>query len=163
MTRYPILPPHLRAALTSIVPSEDGELAYYPCRVTLTSGVILDAVYVEPEQPYLRAWDVYPENDPGKRVVRIEEVAAIEDSPMRLPVRFANEIYRDGESGMGYTAFTIVFADGQRQAYISGNAVDFIQYPDGKGPNDVVGVLTHQGRESSPLQAPEWYWCLYSE
>ena len=76
----------------------------------------------------------------------------------------ANEIYRNGESGMGYTIFTVVFADGVRQACTTGNAVDFIQYPIGKGPKDVVAVIPHEGRrDDSLVKSPEWYWCLYSE
>jgi len=89
-------------------------------------------------------------------------VTDAEDSPTRLPARFANEIYRNGESGMGYTIFTVVFADGERQASGTGNGVDFIRYPDGKTPADVVAVLPHEGRGASVANAPEWYWCLYS-
>jgi hypothetical protein len=136
---------------------------YYPCRVTLKNGMIIDTVYIEPEQPYLRSWGVYPEDDRGKMSVRIEEVLKVEDSPRRLPAHFANEIYRGGESGMGYTIFTVVFSDGQRQAYGTGNAVDFIRYPEGKGPHDVVAVEPHVGRGANPVSSPEWYWCLYSE
>lgn len=64
---------------------------------------------------------------------------------------------------MGYTIFTVVFSDGFRQAYSSGNAVDFITYPPGKNPGDVIAVEPHAGREWGPIRAPEWYWCLYSE
>jgi hypothetical protein len=107
---------------------------------------------------------VYPENDRGKRWIRIEDVAEVQDSPTRLPARFANEIYRNGESGMGYTIFTVKFSDGLRQACVTGNAVDFIRYPLGKGPKDVAAVIPHEGRKDESLvKAPEWYWCLYSE
>jgi hypothetical protein len=68
-----------------------------------------------------------------------------------------------GESGMGYTIFTVVFADGSRQAYSCGNAVDFIRYPEGAGPKDVVDVLPHEGRNAEPVRCPEYYWCLFSE
>lgn len=145
-----------------IVPSGDNELWYFPCRVTLRDGRILDTVYIEPEIPYLRWWGVYPEDDRGKRFIKIEDVAKVEDSPTRLPVRFANQIYDHGESGMGYTIFTVVFSDGERQACGTGNAVDFIRYPKGKGPNDVAAVLPHEGRNAQPVAAPDWYWCLYS-
>jgi hypothetical protein len=74
-----------------------------------------------------------------------------EDSPTRLPVRFADEISRHGESGMGHTIFTVVFADGQRQACVTGNAVDFIRYPLGKGPRDVAAVIPHAGRRDESL------------
>jgi len=163
MARYAALPDHIREALQTIEPSGDAELWYYPCRVTLTNGTVLDTVYIEPEKPYLRFWGVFPEDDRGKRSIRIEDVLEVEDSPTRLPAKFANEIYRRGESGMGYTIFTVVFADGTRQTCASGNAVDFIRYPAGKRPTDVTEVHPHEGRGAGPIMAPEWYWCLYSE
>ena len=163
MTRYAQLPDHIRDALQRIPSTDGGYIVYYPCRVTLRSGPVLDTVYIEPEKPYLRAWGVYPEDDKAKRWVRIEDILTVEDSPTRLPARFANEIYRAGESGMGYTIFTVVFADGERQAYSTGNAVDFIRYPEGKGFGDVVAVEPHEGRENRPVPNPQWYWCLYSE
>lgn len=163
MSRYPALSDSIREALTKIVPSKAGQLLYYPCRVTLESGERLDTVYIEPEKPYLRIWGVYPEEDKGKKWIRIQDVVAVEDSPVRLPARFANEIYSQGESGMGYTIFTVAFSDGKRQAFVTGNAVDFIHYPPGKGPNDVIGVEPHEGRNAEPIVTPDWYWCLYSE
>lgn len=102
------------------MPSGDDELKYYPCRVTLKDGTILDTVYIEPEIPYFRIWGIWPEDDRGKRSVKIEDVLNVEDSPTRLPVRFANEIYEHGESGMGYSIFTVEFSDGQRQACVTG-------------------------------------------
>lgn len=162
MSRYPVLPDHIREALNGIVPSGDNELWYFPCSVTLSDGRIFDTVYIEPEMPYLRYWGVYPEDDQGKRFIKIEDVVKVKDSPTRLPARFANQIYDHGESGMGYTIFTVVFSDGERQAYGTGNAVDFIRYPDGKGPNDVSSVLPHEGRNAQPVGPPAWYWCLYS-
>lgn len=164
MSSYPALPEHIRARLVGIEPSRDGELLYYPVRVVLKSGDILDTVYIVSEKPYLKYWGVYPEADRGKRWIRIEDVAQVEDSPTRLPARFANEIYQQGESGMGYTIFTVVFADGHKQACVTGNAVDFIRYPPGKSPKDLVAVIPHEGRrDDSLVKAPEWYWCLYSE
>ena len=94
----------------------------------------------------------------------MEDVVEVQESPTRLPAKFANEIYRSGESGMGYTTFTVVFADGMRQACATGNAVDFIRYPSGKLPKDVVAVIPHEGRrDDTSVKSPEWYWCLYSE
>ena len=161
---YSTLLPHVREALKSIEPSRDGELVYYPCRAVLKSGEAFDTVYIVPEKPYVKQWGVYPENDRGKRWIRMEDIAEVQESPTRLPAQFANDIYRNGESGMGYTIFTVVFADGVRQACATGNAVDFIQYPIGKGPKDVVAVIPHEGRRNDSLvKSPEWYWCLYSE
>ena len=156
--------PHIREALTGIEPSRDGELVYYPCRAVLKSGEAFDTVYIVSEKPYVKHWGVYPENDLGKRWVRMEDIAEVQESPTRLPAQFANEIYRNGESGMGYTIFTVVFADDVRQACATGNAVDFIQYPIGKGPKDVVAVIPHEGRrDASVAKSPQWYWCLYLE
>jgi hypothetical protein len=163
MARYPALPAHVREALGSIIATgSDDDLWYFPCRVTLRDGKVLDTVYIEPEMPYLRWWGVYPEDDQGKKSVKIEDVVKVEDSPTRLPARFANQVYDHGESGMGYTIFTVVFSDGQRQACVTGNAVDFIKYPNGKGPDDVAAVLPHEGRDMQKVAAPDWYWCLYS-
>ena len=152
MARYAQLPNHVRMVLANIEPSQDGGLAYYPCRVTLRGGAVLDTVYIEPEMAYLRMWGVYPEDDSGKRFISIDDVEQVEDSPVRLPARFANELYRSGESGMGYTIFTVVFSDGSRQACVTGNAVDFVSYPVGKGPRDVTAVRPHEGRNAEPVR-----------
>jgi|HubBroStandDraft_3_1064219.scaffolds.fasta_scaffold135644_2 hypothetical protein len=161
---YSALLPDVREALKNIGPSRDGELVYYPCRAVLKSGEAFDTVYIVPEKPYVKHWGVYPENDRGKRWIRMEDIAEVQESPTRLPAQFANEIYRNGESGMGYTIFTVVFADGVRQACATGNAVDFIQYPIGEGPKDVIAVIPHEGRRGDSLvKSPQWYWCLYSE
>jgi hypothetical protein len=117
MPRYALLPDHIRQAMHSIAPSDGGSIMYYPCRVILKNGASLHTVYIEPEKPYLRVWGIYPEDDRDKRSVCIEDVIKVEDSPVRLPFQFANEIYRNGESGMGYTIFTVVFSDGRRHAY----------------------------------------------
>ena len=153
MHRYPLLPDHIRTALAKIEPSRDGNVSYNPCSVLLRDSQVLPAVYVISEEPYLKHWGIYPENDKGKSWIRIEDVIGVEESPLRLPARFANELYKQGESGMGYTVFTIVFGDGQEQPCITGNAVDFIRYPIGKGPDDVVAVRPHQGAGMIPQRA----------
>jgi hypothetical protein len=89
-------------------------------------------------------------------------VRSLKSSPSRLPAKFANQIYDAGESGMGYTIFTVEFEDGSRQAYSAGNAVDFVQYPSGQTESSVVGVVPHIGRgEPSMKSAPGYFWCLY--
>jgi hypothetical protein len=163
ITYSPLLA-HVRETLKCIEPSRSGGLVYFPCCAVLKSGETCDTVYIVPEGPYIRQWGVYPENDSGKRWIRMEDIAEVKESPIRLPAKFANEIYKMGESGMGYTIFAVVFADGVRQACASGNAVDFIRYPIGKGPKDVVAVIPHEGRrDASLVKSPQWYWCLYSE
>jgi hypothetical protein len=92
-------------------------------------------------------------------------VDALAGSPRRLPAQVANKLYKSGESGLGYTIFTlhVVFADGCHQAYGTGNAVDFIRYPEAKGQSEVVDVLPHEGRHAEPVGCPEYDWCLFSE
>jgi hypothetical protein len=164
MVRYSSLPNHIREALAAIEPSRDGDLLYYPCRAVLGTGEVFENVYVVSEEPYFKYWGVYPENDRAKHWIRVEDVKHIENSDDRLPAQFANELYENGESGMGYTIFTVVFADGEKQACVTGNAVDFIHYPAGKTANDVVAVIPHEGRrDDSLVKGPRYYWCLYSE
>ena len=157
------LPGKLRDDLSAITPSTSGDLTYWPCAARMKDGTVLDCVYVVPEGPYIRQWGVYPQQDRGKRHISIADVEALSDSPTRLPARFANRLYKAGESGMGYTIFTVVFADDSNQAYGTGNAVDFICYPEGKSQSDVVDVLPHEGRNAEPIRCPEYYWCLFSE
>ncbi len=162
MSRYAPLSEPIRQALASIRPSGEHELPSYPCRVQLRSGEVLDSVLIVPERQYLYYVGVYPEDDKAKRSIRVEDIWQVEESPTRLPARFADEIYRAGESGMGGTTFVVVFADGSRQAYGAGGVVDFISYPAGKGPADVVEVLPREGRRDTLIQVPNYYWCLYS-
>ncbi|MCI3135027.1 hypothetical protein [Phenylobacterium aquaticum] len=63
---------------------------------------------------------------------------------------------------MGYTIFTVRFRDGSSIAVGTGNAVDFIDYPEGQSPEAVVGVLPHVGRDDPHLRSgPTYWWCLY--
>jgi hypothetical protein len=160
--KYPPLPQHLRAQLEAVPPSTHDGLEYRPCRVTLSDGRVMDRVYVVPAKQYLHVWGVTPESDSGKRSVSIRDVVAIEESPDRLPARFANEMYAAGESGMGYCLFELEFADASTQAYLTGNAVDFIPYPPGKSGADIVALHPHHGRDQHYLNGDDYWWCLYS-
>jgi hypothetical protein len=159
----PKLPERLKHNLNALTPSRDRDLTYWPCAARLKTGTVLSCVYVVAERPYLKYWGVYPEQDPGKSCVSIADVDALEESPCRLPARFANKLYKSGESGMGYVIFTVVFTNGHHKAYMTGNAVDFIHYPEGLGATDVIDVLPHTGRDAGPIEGPEYYWCLFSE
>jgi hypothetical protein len=160
MPGYPLLPRPIRESLLAIEPTQDGELTYFPCSVTLTNGAVLDTVYFMPERPVMKLWEPFVQ----QRLIRLQDVAAVRDSPSRLPARFANELYGQGESGMGYTIFTVVFSDGSRQACVTSGGVDFIQYPAGKGTLDITAVIAHEGRQADPLvKAPDSHWCIYGE
>jgi len=149
--------------LKAIEPSRDGEMEYYPCQVTLSDGQMIDHVYVVPDQPYYHDWGIWPKDDKGKQEIDIRNVVLISESPSRLPIDIANELYRAGESGMGYCVFTLEFKDGTRQAYVTGNAVDFIPMPKGQDLGDIVRVMPHQGRgDENQLHGYKYLWCLFN-
>src|SRR6266849_8637466 len=109
---FPKLPGKLLEDLSRITPSVDGDLTYWPCAARLKDGTGLVCVYVVPELPYIRHWGVYPQQDRGKSYISVADVDALAESSRRLPARLANKLYKSGESGMGRTIFTVVFADG---------------------------------------------------
>ena len=158
---YPKLSDELLSQLEAIEPSQDFETNYKPCIITLLNGRKVDCVYVIPAQPYLKLWGVLPENDKSKKFVRIQDVAKIEESPSRLPSKIANEIYKAGESGMGYCRFTLFFNDNTEQEYITGNAIDFVPLPAGKSKSDIISVSPHTGSGKNYVHGLEYYWCLY--
>jgi hypothetical protein len=158
---YPVLPTHLVRQLGVVPPSRDGDLEYRPCAVTVDDGSEIECVYVVDYEAYLRHWGVRPEDDPGKLWVPLERVRALRESSYRLPAALADELYQAGESGMGYTVFTVEFADGRRQAYVGGNAIDFINPPGGLNAADARRVCPHEGRQETPRRVLPYHWCLY--
>lgn len=158
---YPELSALLRAQLNRIAPSIDGALRYFPCSVRLHTGQIVDRVYVVEAQSYISVWGVWPDQDAQKHEVKLEDVVEILESPTRLPVNFANALYRAGESGMGYTVFTMRFRGGGEQAVVTGNAIDFISLPAGQTPADIIEVVPHLGRDRAVASAQPYYWCIH--
>lgn len=159
---YPLLSRDLKRELAQVIPSRDGQTSYWPCEVTLVDGDVLDRVYIASATDYIRHWGVWPEDDPAKSWIDIGRVVHVRESPTRLPVRFAEQIYLAGESAMGGCFFALEFSDGVRQSYVTGNAVDFIPYPGSKAPRDIVRVHPHTGRnDQNQLSGSTHYWCLY--
>jgi hypothetical protein len=72
------------------------------------------------------------------------------------------EMYAIGESGMGYCIFTLEFTDGTRQAYATGNLIDFPEMPRGKSVSDVIALRANQGRGEHTLGSQPYYWCLFA-
>ena len=163
MTRYPTLPEKLKDQLDRIAPSDACGVTYYPCAVTLDDGSELEGVYIVEYEPYFLLWGITPEKDPGKQSIPIDRVVAIRESSDRLPPKLAEKLYKTGESGMGYYVFTVRFSGGSRQAYVMGNAVDFITPPKGLTAAAARKVYPHVGRDASPQEGPDYYWCLYQD
>jgi len=158
---YPRLPVSLEAQLHAIEPTHDGTMEYFPCMVQLANGEQHDCVYAVDAKSYIHIWGVWPDEDRGKRALGIQEVAQIHPSPSRLPVQFARQMYAVGESGMGYCIFTLQFADGTRQAYCTGNLIDFPELPEGKSVGDVVALRPNEGAREPSLGTRRYYWCLF--
>ncbi|PYL06872.1 MAG: hypothetical protein DME33_12405 [Verrucomicrobia bacterium] len=159
---YRRLPSNLDAQLHAIEPTHDGMMEYFPCMVLLANGEQHDCVYIAEANSYIRFWGVWPDDDPGKRAVRIEDVAQIQPTPSRLPFKFAQKMYAVGESGMGYCIFTLHFADGTHQSYCTGNLIDFPEMPAGKSTRDVLALRPNQGRGEESLGTRQYHWCLFA-
>jgi hypothetical protein len=160
--RFPVIPATIAVALERISPSSDKDVLYYPCSVRMKDGIEFPHVYFVEARSWLFAWAPMPDRDLGENHLDVQQVAEVRECSDRLPPAFANRLYEAGESGMGYTIFTLCFSDGTRAAYSSGNALDFVVYPEGKSAADVVGVLPHEGREDPNLRlAPVHRWCIF--
>ncbi|MEE9229735.1 MAG: hypothetical protein V3U86_03420 [Acidobacteriota bacterium] len=166
--RSPQISRSLWRRLRRVRPSRDGSLALRPCRVFLKDGRWLDRVYLVEEEEYLRHWKVPPGEDPSRTPLPLSAIVDVDESPTRLPARYADRIYRAGESWQRYTVFSLVLSDGRRLPYLMGHAVDFPQWPDDVTPDMVVASLPHEAprefrhRTPAPHQADASHrWCLY--
>ena len=79
---YPPLPDHLRKQWEAIPPS-GSQIQYRPCSATLNTGAVFPCVYVLEAQKYIDVWGVWPEDDPCKDHIRVDEVASLSESPYR--------------------------------------------------------------------------------
>lgn len=141
---WPRLPEGLSAQLAAVDRSTAGGISYAPSQVTLRSGETIDRVCFVAAEEFIENWG---RHHVPSSFIDPSDIASIESSPTRLPAPLANKLYAEGESGMGYTIFTVGLADGTRIPYLTGNVVDFPQWPAGVGPADVVDVFPHEGRE----------------
>jgi hypothetical protein len=102
-----------------------------------------------------------PDKDPHKRSIEVADIIDLEESPVRMPVLLADKLYAAGESGMGYTIFTLEFRDGSTLPVVAGNAIDFPPMPPGLRIEDIAEVHPHKGRDRGPRRAPEYHWAVF--
>lgn len=158
----PRLTPELAAQLARVPTSYDG-MHYAPCQVRLRSRETLPRVYVAEESEYLRHWGVAP-----RAAVALDDVESIEDSPFRLPAEFADAVYATGETGMGYFIFTVRLRDGRTIRFLTGDAIDFPDWPPGVDGRDVIEVLPYDrdAAQQPPFDESRGYAhatvCLYT-
>lgn len=144
--------------LKNILPNSSN---YYPCKVKLKNGQELDCVYLVELKTYIKTWGQYPDEKSGKKMISIDDVIDIEESPWRLPVDISKKIYKAGETGIGYGIATFIFKDGSKEVLI--NAHDFIEYPFGKNKDDIINVLPNIGQKDPNLKnGLSFYYCIYS-
>lgn len=143
--------------LRAVEPSVDGELRYYPCEVETEDGVIHPRVHVVEAGSYFRLWGVWPWEDRGKSWLPVEQIRSLRSCPERLPADFANILYKAGESGMGYFRFSVELRDRRRLFFVTGNVVDFLSWPEGVGPDDVISVKPHDRFSGHRDRAPYPY------
>jgi hypothetical protein len=161
--RIPVLEGRLLQDILAVEPSRDGKLVYRPCCVELEGGDLVDRVYFAEAFTWHKHWGIWPEDDPGKIAFSIDSVKRIFSSPSRLPVLLANTLYRGGETSMGGISFALVLRDGRRIPVLTGNAVDFPQYPPEVEPSDIVDVIHGYNEISvSRISSAEYSWCLYT-
>lgn len=158
---YPPLSIALSRKLRRVPASHNGVMDYHPCAVVLRTGERLPCVYIVKESAYRQRWGPLPGESSGRREVCIDAVESVSESPYRLPAGLADELYRAGESGMGYYVFQVLFRNGVRQSYLTGSAVDFVDPPPGCLAADAVAVFPHAGRQDAHGRAMDYHWCLY--
>jgi hypothetical protein len=163
MKRYQPLSDAAYQQLGHIEPIVNHGIIFYPCSVQTTTGQLVSCVYITEETGYFRRWGVWPEDDKGKHAIHVNEISSIAESPCRLPARYANELYKAGETGMGYQIFTVRFKTNIDQTYLAGGVLDFINYPKGLREDDILQVSAGQSGHPPYLRIPTYYWCLYSE
>jgi hypothetical protein len=157
------LRPKVTKELETIRPSvTEYGLNLFPCQATLEDGSVHSRVYLVEASTYIREWGVWPWDDRGKTWLPAEQIVSVVSSPLRLPAEFANSIYSEGESGMGYFAFSVDFAVGPRRYYATGNAVDFPTWWVGVDPANIVGVNPHDRdpdhQRCPPTASAEYAW-----
>lgn len=65
---------------------------------------------------------------------------------------------------MGYCIFTLLFKDGTKQVYQTGNAIDFVPMPQEKVLSDIIDVLPHEGsNDPNSINGLRYFWCLFSK
>ncbi|NYF09769.1 hypothetical protein HDC94_000925 [Leifsonia sp. AK011] len=159
----PTLTPELAEQLSRVSTSHDRSVVYAPCLVRLKSGEVLPRVYLVEESTFLEYWG----EEQRRPVLDPNEIESIEESPMRMPAALATQIYNAHESGMGYFIFTVRLRNGSSVPFLTGNAVDFPDWPEGIQPSDAVAVEPHVGREhfqtaEGGQRSAKYVWCLYS-
>ena len=122
-----IAPPEFLQRLDSIEPGVWGT----PCAAVLRDGSAT---------PCALAW-VNPRYSDAGSWTNPQDVLFIDQSPSRMPAKFAHRIHDAGESGMGYHVYVVHFADGSNFVHFAWNQkIDLVSLPEGYTTRDIVRV-----------------------
>lgn len=129
--------------LMRIPPSKHRDAEFRPAQLRLRDATVVRCAYVMTADTFRAHFGT---NADGPDFIAIDEVEAIKECPHRLPAEFATRIHNEGETGMGYCLFTVKYSDGTKTVFnTSSTGLDFVDYPPGKSPADVVDVIPHSG------------------
>jgi hypothetical protein len=157
----------LRRQLEQIEPSVflDGvhyHIHWYPGSIEKRDGTVVECVHLVSLSSFQQLHRRPPAEVSGLSYVSPNEIRAIRTSRFRLPARFANEIYRVGESGPNYFGFRLEFSFWRHRDYCVVGPVDFLYYPRWMGPGDIKGLgLSVRQRRVSLV--PPSSWCVFEE
>jgi hypothetical protein len=158
-----VISPALLAQVEAVTPSTDGRLLYRPCQVVLDDGRTVDRVYVQEAWTWKAVWGAWPNEDRDESIP-IDSIASVSESRSRIAPRLADRLLEAGETGMGYTKFTLILRDGRKINTMTGGAVDFPGLPAGVVASDVEDVIIHEhvGDPTTAVTLPQTRWCLYT-
>ena len=105
------LSPQNAASLAMIEPSYLGGAALYPCEVVLHDGGTWPRVYVVEAEQFACIGDWQWKSNGTGGWLPVENIASLRECPGRLPASFATQLHREGETGMGYFAFSLGLRD----------------------------------------------------
>jgi hypothetical protein len=162
-SRIPVLQDlQLVRELQAVEPTCDQNVEYRPCEVTLRDGSTRDRVIFAEADTWIRYWGAWPENDSGKSAISLFDVQSVRSSPSRLPASLANKLYCKGETSMGGYAFGLVMRNGDVLSAVTGDVVDFLQFPEGVSLGDVVDVIHgYHDLHERWIPSADFAWCLY--
>jgi hypothetical protein len=128
----------------------------------MKDGSINSYVYVADSVSYFPQWGVDPEDDPGKSSVSIADISRIKESPYRLPPAIASEVLHH-PGGMEKSGGFFLGLGGDRYLHCStGDAVDFLDWPEGITPAQVTGLLDGPGSgERLEVSGAKFWWALF--
>lgn len=155
------LPENLWSSLKAIpAPSYPTKVSpHRPASVVLKSGDRLDAVCFLDEITFFGFWGY----DSSKSFVPVSDIESIAPSPLQMPTKVANKIYKAGETRMGGTD-AVLYLKGRRNVRcIFGGVVDFVRLPEPYRASDVkrARVLWSRPSLNNALGGPGFSWCVH--